>query len=140
MLTTYRIAYGLVLAVLLGNVLGRNHLPSAPFQVSLLLIAFITSLCSVFVSVVRLSRVRTSVLWGLTLAFEALFVWYAWYSPAAPFALHEIHTLDQNAATTESIRHNIESGAVFGLLFAWFVSLPATRLLNRQASGREIAR
>jgi hypothetical protein len=128
MLTAYRIVYGFVLAVFLGNLVMTIYFGMNPPQVSALLVAAAVSLCCIFVLLVGFSHVRPAVFWGLVLLWEALFVWYAWFSPAAPFVPHEIHTFEANAAARESTAHYLKAGALFALLFAWFLSLPIARL------------
>jgi hypothetical protein len=135
MFTGYRIVYGVVLAVFFGNVLRTNHFATAPAYVSVLLVAAAASLCGVFMLLLRFSRIRPAVFWGLVLAWEALFVWYAWFSPAAPFALHEVHTFDAPAAAREATLHYVRAGALFALLFAWFLSLPITRLIYKTSTA-----
>jgi hypothetical protein len=127
MLTIYRIWYGLVLAVFLGNVLTTNLIATAVPHVSALLVAVGLSLCCVFVLVFGFYRIPTSVFWILVAVWEALFVWYAWFSPASPFVLHETHNLDGTAAAHENRMHSVVAGGAFALLFAWFLSLPITR-------------
>ena len=117
MLTIYRIAYGLVLVVFLGNLL------TASTHVSVLLVMVGVSLCCLFVLLLGFSRIPTTAFWVLVAAWEALLVWYAWFSPTSPFVLHETHNLDATAIARENMVHY----AVFALLSTWFLSLPIAR-------------
>ncbi len=126
-LIAYRIAYGIVLGVLLGNVL-RTAYAAASATVSALLIASAVLLCCVFGLLIGFSRIPPGIFWILVLAWEALFIWYAWFSPTAPFGMHELHTLEMNAAASESTTHYLKAGALFAALFGWFLSLPITRM------------
>lgn len=132
MLTIYRIAYGLVLAVFLGNVLTTNFIATASTHASVLLVAVGVSLCCVFVLLLGFSQIPTTAFWVLVAVWEALFVWYAWFSPASPFVLHETHNLDATTAARENTMHYVVAGAVFALLFAWFLSLPITRSIHER--------
>ncbi len=127
MLIIYRIAYGLVLAVFLGNLLTTNFIATSSTHVSVLLVVVGVSLCCVFVLLLGFSRIPTAAFWVLVAVWEALFVWYAWFSPTSPFVLHETHNLDAFAAARENTVHYVVAGTVFALLFAWFLSLPITR-------------
>jgi hypothetical protein len=127
MLTAYRIAYGLVLAIFLGNVLIRaGERPSA--TTFLLLVVAAVLLLSICGLLVRFSRIQPMTFWALVLGWEALFVWYAWFSPASPFLFHEAHAFDAGAAARESTTHYLKAGALFAVLFAWFLSLPLARM------------
>lgn len=128
-MTLYRIAYGLVVALFLGNVLTANYFPSASGSLLALLIALPVSLCSLLGLVIGFSKIRPPMFWSLVLIWLALFVWYGWFSPAAPFALHESHSLDPASAVRERQTHNLVAGALFIVLSLWFLSLPVTRSL-----------
>jgi hypothetical protein len=134
MLTAYRIAYGLILAAFLGNMVMRIS-DQPPASTSLLFAIAGLLLLAIFGLVVRFSRIQPTVFWLLVLGWEVLFVWSAWFSPAAPFVFHEAHTLDAGAAARESTIHYVKSGALFGLLFAWFLSLPLARTWKGRADG-----
>jgi glucan phosphoethanolaminetransferase (alkaline phosphatase superfamily) len=126
MLIAYRIAYGLVLAIFLGNVaIAIGERPSGSTFVLLVVAAIV--LLSIFGLLVRFSRTQPTIFWVLVLTWGALFVWYAWFSPASPFALHEAHALDSGAVARESTAHYLKAGTLFGVLFAWFLSLPVVR-------------
>jgi len=127
MLTTYRIVYGLVLSMLLGNILRTNYVTMATIRVSIPLIAFAAVLCCLFILLLGFHRIPASVFWVLVAVCEALFIWYAWFSPASPFILHEAHNLDAAAAAREITTHYILAGAVFAFLFFWSLSLPIIR-------------
>jgi len=127
MLTIYRIAYGLVLAVFLGNVLTTNFIATASTHVSMLLVAVGVSLCCLFILLLGFSRISTTAFWILVTVWEAIFAWYAWFSPASPFVLHETHNLSATAAVRENTMHYVVASTVFALLFVWFLSLPITR-------------
>jgi hypothetical protein len=135
MFTAYRIAYGLVLVVFLGNVVKTSQFATAPGYVSVLSVTAVASLCSLFILLLRFSQTRPAIFWGMVLTWEALFVWYAWFSPAAPFMLHELHTLDASAATREATNHHAEAATIFVVLFAWFLSLPMTRLFYKTSAA-----
>ena len=55
MLTAYRIVYGVVLLVFLGNVLSTSHFGTVPPQASALLIAYGASICGLVLLLVRFS-------------------------------------------------------------------------------------
>jgi hypothetical protein len=137
MLVAYRIIYGLVIVVFLGNILESSHFATIPLHVSALLLAAAVAAACMLVILIGFFRVKPAVFWVLVLIWEVLFAWYAWLSPAAPFALHEIHTLEANSAAAESRVHYLRATALFVLLFAWFLSLPIARLRYR---GRDPAR
>jgi hypothetical protein len=126
-LTTYRIVYGLVLALFLGNLLETNYYGTVPPYTSALIFTATLCLVGLFALVVGFQHMKPPLFWGLVLLWEVLFVWYAWFSPAAPFALHELHTLDPEAVASERRAHYARAGAVFGALFIWFLSLAITR-------------
>jgi hypothetical protein len=126
MLIAYRIAYGLVLAVFLGNVvIAAGERPSGATFL-LLAVAAVLLLC-IGGLLVRFSRTKPMIFWVLVLGWEALFIWYAWFSPTSPFVLHEGHILDAGAAARESTIHYLKTGALFAVLSAWFLSLPLAR-------------
>ncbi len=135
MLTAYRIVYGLVLIVFLGNVLKPDYFAMESTYVSALLVAAAVSLCGVFILLLRFFRIGPAVFWGFVLVWEALFVWYAWFSPAAPFVLHELHTFDASAIARERTIHHVRAIALFTVLFAWFLSLPIIRLIYKTSSS-----
>ena len=128
-MTLYRIAYGLVVALFLANVLTANYFPSASGRLLALLIALPVSLCSLLALVIGFAKIRPPVFWSLVLIWLALFVWYGWFSPAAPFVLHESHSLDPASAENERQAHNLLAGGLFIVLSLWFLSLPITRSL-----------
>jgi len=134
MLTAYRIAYGVVLAVFLGNVVMRIS-ERPPASTSLLLGVAGVLLLAILGLLVRFSRTQPTVFWLLVLGWEVLFVWYAWFSPAAPFMFHEAHTLDAGVAAGEGTVHHVKSGVLFGVLFAWFLSLPLARMTRKARAG-----
>lgn len=127
MLSVYRIAYGIVIAVFLGNVVmaSRGQTSASAF---VLLVTAAVFLSGILGLLLRFSRVQPAVFWVLVLGWEALFVWYAWFSPATPFVLHEVHSFDANAVARESTIHSLKAGVLFALLFAWFLSLPFARI------------
>lgn len=135
MLTIYRIAYGLVLAVFLGNLLRTNFFATTSTHGAVLLVALGASLCCVFVLLLGFSRIPTTAFWVLVAAWEAFFTWYAWFSPASPFVLHETHNLDAIAAAREYTMHHVVAGALFALLFAWFLSLPISRSIHERRAA-----
>src|SRR5512146_3367541 len=124
MLTIYKIVYGLVLVVFLGNVLKTIDFRTAPAYQSVLLVLAAVALCGLLASLLGFRRIRPAGFWFLVLVWEALFVWYAWFIPAAPFTLRELHTFDSAAASRETTVHYLWAGALFALLFIWFLSLP----------------
>jgi hypothetical protein len=73
---------------------------------------------------IAFSKVHPAVSWSVVLAWEAFFVWYGWFSPSSPFALHELHTIDPQMAAREASAHFVRAIAVFAVLFVWFFSLP----------------
>jgi hypothetical protein len=128
MIVCYRIAYGCVVAVFFGNVLKTNYFVTAPHYVALLLIATAALLCGLFILLLGFFRIHPAVSWGIVLAWEAAFVWYGWFSPSAPFALHELHSLDPAMAAQETTAHFVRASAMFALLFVWFLSLPIVQV------------
>jgi membrane-associated HD superfamily phosphohydrolase len=134
MLTAYRIVYGLVLLAFLGNLLKSNDFSIWPVHVSILFVLAALTLCGVLVLLVGFSRLSIKLFWVIIIVWEVLFVWYAWLSPAAPFVLHELHSLDAKAMSEESTTHYIWASTLFVLLFAWFLSLPFARLVFRPAT------
>ncbi len=127
MLTIYRVAYGVVLVVFLGNVLKTIDFSTAPAHQSAMLVAAAVALCGLLALLLAYRRIRPAVFWFLVLVWEALFVWYAWFIPAAPFTLRELHTFDASAAARETTVHYFWAGALFAVLFIWFLSLPLIR-------------
>jgi hypothetical protein len=127
MFIAYRIAYGIVLATFLGNVLWTDY-GAASKTTSALLVASAVVLFGIFGLLIGFSRIRPTVFWTLVLAWEALFIWYAWFSPAAPFTLHELHTFETSAAAREITMYRVKAGALFVVLFAWYLSLPIVRV------------
>jgi hypothetical protein len=128
-LKIYQILYGVTLAVFLGNMLSNNAIFAEPLRVSPLLSAIIVILCCMFALLFGFSRVSITVFWALTAAFEALFVWYAWYSLASPFVIHEVHSFDPALVSHEITMHYWKAGGLFGTLFVWFLSLPIVRTI-----------
>lgn len=122
----YRIAYGIVLAVFLGNMIVATIDHHAAFSTTLLVIAGIL-LLAILGLVFLFSRVQPSAFWALVLGWEILFVWYAWFSPVAPFVSHEVHSFDAAAAAREAVAHSVKAGFLFSVLFVWFLSLPFVR-------------
>jgi len=92
MLIAYRVAYGLVLLIFLGNVFMASR--GATASTFALMAAAGVLLCCVLGSVIAFARIRPASFWALVLVWEVLFVWYAWFSPVAPFVLHEVHALE----------------------------------------------
>jgi glucan phosphoethanolaminetransferase (alkaline phosphatase superfamily) len=127
MLTAYRIVYGLVLALFLVNVLGAAKGQYSASATTLLILASVL-LLAILGLVFRFWRIRPTAFWTLVLGWEILFVWYAWFSPVAPFVFREAHVLDAAGAAKESTVHYLRAGILFGLLFAWFLSLPLARM------------
>lgn len=111
MLTVYRIAYGTV-ALPLANLLNTRYYGDVAYSLSWLMLACKLSVAGLIVAAVMFWRLRPVVLWGIILVWEALFTWYGWFSPGAPFELYRPH-----AATA----------MVFGALFLWFLSLGVLR-------------
>lgn len=137
MLVAYQLAYGVVLLVFLGNIItaigfGFRLLvyPTVP------LLAVALSLCSLLVLLLRFRRVRPATFWAGVLIWEFLFLWYVWFSPPAPFAFHEVHTLDAVAAAHEQFIHNLAAVVLSGLLSLWFLSLPVIRAISGKASAK----
>jgi hypothetical protein len=124
MISCYRIVYGIVVAVFLGNVLYTNYSYSAPHYMVALMIAMTGLLCGLLVLLIAFFRIRPAVSWVIVLAWEAFFIWYGWFSPSSPFALHELHTINPQMAASEASAHFERSTAIFVILFAWFLSLP----------------
>jgi hypothetical protein len=127
MLTVYRIAYGIVLAVLLGNIVMASKAQNSGVAITLFVLAGVL-LLAILGLVLRFSRVQPTLFWVVVVCWEILFIWYAWFSPVAPFLFHEAHVLDAGAAANESAAHYLKAGILFGLLFAWFLSLPFARM------------
>ena len=88
MIGGYRVLYGVVVAVFLGNVLRTNYFAIASHYMAALMIATAGLLCGLLVLLIAFSRIRPAVSWSVVLAWEAFFIWYGWFSPSSPFALH----------------------------------------------------
>lgn len=127
MLTAYRIVYGLVLVVFLGNILRTIDFRTAPAHQSVLLVAAAVALCGLMALLLAFRRIPLAAFWFLVLVWEALFAWYAWFIPTAPFTLRELHTFDAVGASRETTVHYLWAGALFAVLFSWFLSLPLMR-------------
>lgn len=132
-LRVYRILFGLIVILLLGNIL-RTNFATDQNHGSVLRAAVVASLCSLFVLLFGFSRIPVAVFWSLVVIWEALFVWYAWFSAVSPFVIHEVHSVDAAAVSHEVTMHYLGAGAVFVLLFMLFLSLPITRS-NCRANG-----
>src|SRR5690349_9392697 len=117
MLIAYRIAYGLVLAVFLGNVVNATGERPSAATFLLLVVAAALLLC-IGGLLIRFSRTQPTTFWVLVISWEALFIWYAWFSPASPFVFHEVHVLDAGAVARESTIHYLKAGGLFAALFA----------------------
>ena len=127
MLTVYRSAYGIVLALFLGNIVMASNGRHSAFATTLLILSGVL-LLAVLGLVFRFWRVQPTAFWVLVGGWEILFIWYAWFSPVAPFVFREAHVLDAGAAANESAAHYLKAGLLFGLLFIWFLSLPLARM------------
>lgn len=132
MLTIYRIVYAGVIVILLGNLLRAHYLAWAPRHVFVLAVAFAVSLCCLLVLLVGFSRIPPTAFWAFITMCEGLFIWYAWFSPGSPFALHETHSLDATAAAREHTMHSLAAWSFFAGLFAWLLSLPMVRWIHGQ--------
>lgn len=130
MLAGYRIDYGAVVVLFLANLLATNYYGTVPLHTSVLIAAGRVCLVALPVVLVAFSRLKPSILWGIVLAWEALFLWYAWFSPAAPFVLHETPAAKPNAIASERMAHQVQAGALFIGLFLWFLSLGVVRSLK----------
>jgi hypothetical protein len=135
MLTIYRIAYGLVLGVFLANVLKTIDFRTTPLHQSVLLTVAAVSLCGLLVPLLAFDRTRQAFVWPVVVVWELLFIWYAWFIPAAPFTQREAHSFDPTAAAQETMRHNVWAGALFAILFLWFLSLP---ILHRRRTAAHV--
>jgi hypothetical protein len=133
MLTVYRVAYGIGFALLLATV--TTNLVVAGSTHALVLVAVGISLCCVCVLLVGFSRIPITAFWVIIGAWEGFFVWYAWFSQASPFILHEEHNLDPIAVARETSMHFTTASAVFALLSAWFLSLPIARSIYGRRVG-----
>jgi hypothetical protein len=127
MLTAYRIAYGLVVVVFLGNVLTTKYFALVTRWQWIPVIALLASFGCLLALVIGLTRLRPQVFWGFTIFWLVLFVWYGWFGPTAPFELHEIHTFDPAQALHERHVHNLIAGCIFAALSLWFLSLSVVR-------------
>ncbi|HVN18594.1 MAG TPA: hypothetical protein VMU05_07470 [Dongiaceae bacterium] len=112
MLIAYRIAYGLVAALCLANLLNTHYYGEIPRSLPSLVLACKLSLGAVIASVLLFSRLKPLVIWTVIVVWELLFIWYAWFSPGAPFLLYQPRAI---------------SSMVFLLLFLWFASLALVR-------------
>ncbi len=124
MIVCYRIIYGIVVAIFLGNVLKADHFFGVPHHIAVLMMATASLLCALLALLIAFSRMRMTISWSVVLIWEAVFIWYGWFSPSSPFALHELHTVDPQLAAREASAHFHRAVAVFVVLFAWFLSLP----------------
>jgi hypothetical protein len=112
MLATYRIIYGVVAGLLFVNFLTTHYYGAVPHSLIWLVLACRLSLVAIVMAVILFLHVRPVVIWAIVLVWEALFVWYAWLSPGAPFAMYSDHT---------------RTTVLFSALFLWFLSLPVIR-------------
>jgi len=135
MVVCYRVIYGIVVAVFLGNILTTNYFDTAPHYVAMLMIAAAALLFGLFILLFGFVRIHPAVSWGIVLAWEAIFVWYGWFSPSSPFALHELHTLDPPTAAREASAHLVRAIAIFVFLFVWFLSLPVVQSAYLRRKG-----
>jgi hypothetical protein len=135
MIGCYRIVYGIVVAVFLGNVLKASYFSSVPHYIVALMIATAGLLCGLIVLLIAFSQVRPTVSWSVVLVWEAFFIWYGWFSPSSPFALHELHTMDPPMAAREASAHFVVAIAVFVVLFVWFLSLPIVQSAYSRRKG-----
>lgn len=133
MLVVYRSAYGMVLALFLENIVMASMGRHSAFATTLLILSGVL-LLAILGLVFRFSQVQPTAFWVLVAGWEILFIWYAWFSPVAPFTFREAHVLDAGGAANESTAHYLRAGLLFGLLFIWFLSLPFARMKWR--SGR----
>lgn len=127
MLTVYRIMYGIILALFLGNIVMASAGRHSAVATALLILSSVLLLAILGV-VFRFSRVQPTAFWVLVGGWEILFVWYAWFSPVAPFVFREAHVLDAGGVANESAGHYLKAGLLFGVLFVWFLSLPLARM------------
>lgn len=138
MLLAYRLAYAIVLGVFLGNILVEGITGTLSVRASPFSVVTVISICSLLAVVVWFRRTRPVVFWILVLFWEILFTCYAWFGPAAPFPLHELHTLTSDQVAREASGHYVRAWALFLVLFAWFLSLPIVRIMGniRPASSQ----
>jgi len=132
MLTVYRIAYGLVVVVFLGNVLSTNYFTLVSGQQWIPIVALLASLACLLALVIGFTRFRPPLFWVLVIFWLALFVWYGWFGPTAPFELHEIHSFDPAEALHQRHMHNLIASCIFAALSLWFLSLPVVRSRTAQ--------
>lgn len=122
MFLAYRIGYFIIVVLFFANILGTQYLGVVPAATSVLKLASTVVLCGNLVLVVAFSRIQTIVFWVAISVWQVLFVWYAWLSPAAPFAV--------------VLRDRALAAGLFALLSAWFYSLPVVRTLHRSSGLR----
>jgi hypothetical protein len=132
-LWTYRVLYCAALCLLLFVLLRRLPIGESlrSFEVPLYY-AFIASVVLAILPGIAFARSPEWLSWASALFLSAMFIWYGWFSLGAPFALHELHTLDQVEAAREvnSYRTQALSGTV-GIV-GFFMFLPIVRHRNRQ--------
>jgi hypothetical protein len=134
-LLVYRIIYGVSLAAILAAVAQEIRLGEAGgVSVILLTCLFACALAAAICATFAFRRFAVSLLWLLSLLLVALFTWYGWFSPSAPFVLHEVHTFDPAAAAAEAGHYRIQALVVYAILLLWFISLPVVRRLSRNSA------
>jgi len=88
MLALYRVIYGVVAGLVLYNLLTTHYYGDVPRSLPWLILACKISLAGLVLAAALIHRLKPSVIWGVVLVWEALLVWYGWFSPGAPFALY----------------------------------------------------
>ena len=114
MLLAYRSLYGISAALMLANLLVTNYYGAIPRSTTWLVLAAKLSLFCLLAVTIGFPRVKPGVVWAIILSWEALFVWYAWFSLGAPFALYKE-------------THGVVAIGLFTGLFLWFMVLGVVR-------------
>lgn len=126
-LFVYRIVYAVPLLLILVNVLRSSSLEKASKLEITLLGFFIVMLALGIFTAVALPRISLSLVVFIAVSLCGLFAWYGWYSVAAPFVLHELHTFDPVEAAAEIRQHRISSCLGYSVFALWLMALPLVR-------------
>ena len=120
----YRLLYAAVLLIVVANLAKSVHFQAGQsYTENLLLVVGSVVGLALVVLLLIFPRSGTAALSLAIIGWLVLFSWFAWWSSASPFRLHESHSFDSLQYAMELHRHDLIAGAVFGLLCVWFASL-----------------
>ncbi len=122
MFVAYRVIYGIFAAFVLANLLNTHYYGAVPGSTSWLVLACKLSLVALILGTLALSRIKLLLVWGIILVWEGLFIWYAWFSPGAPFTIYFTRAT---------------AIVLFASLFLWFMSLGFMRTSRASSAPTE---